>query len=269
MMSWPQASVLAGGLAVTGGALRVTRHRVAAAFFVEACLIATLYAFWQLLGELSVMETTHALARAEWIKHVESAMWLPSERSVQDLVLGHPWVVQFANLYYAGMHFGIMGVFLVWLFARHRDRYAGVRTTIALATLGCLLIQLIPVAPPRLLGGFVDTAQTYGQSVYGGNFADELSAMPSVHVMWAVAVGWYAWRIGRGRWRWLGPLHAVLTIWVVVATGNHWWLDGIVGVAVLVACAGLRIGAVRAWQAWRRRPAESESPEPVPVAAPV
>jgi hypothetical protein len=64
--------------------------------------------------------------------------------------------------------------------------------------------------------------------------------MPSVHVLWAVVIGWYVWRVGRGAWRALGPAHAVITILVVVATGNHWWLDGIVAVAVPVVCAGLR-----------------------------
>ena len=118
-------------------------------------------------------------------------------------------------------------MFLVWLFVRHRDRYPSVRTTLAWTTLVCLLIQLVPVAPPRLLPSFVDTATTYGQSVYSLGLApDQLSAMPSVHVAWAVLVGWAVVRISTSPWRWWVLAHPVLTVFVVVATANHFWLDG-------------------------------------------
>ena len=39
----------------------------------------------------------------------------------------------------------------------------------------------------------------------------------------------------------------MLTIFVVVATANHWWLDGIVATLVLVACAWGRHGVVALW----------------------
>jgi membrane-associated phospholipid phosphatase len=158
------------------------------------------------------------------------------------------------------MHFTIMFVFLLWLFIRHRDKYSPIRTTLAITTLACLVIQLIPVAPPRMLGGYVDTAAAYGQSVYQGNLAGQLFAMPSVHVTWAVVVGWYAYRVGTSWWRLLGPAHAALTVFVVVATGNHWWLDGVVGVAILIVCAWARYGVARAWAA-RRGAAASTAPK--------
>jgi PAP2 superfamily len=69
-----------------------------------------------------------------------------------------------------------------------------VRNAVAASTAICLLISLVPVAPPRMLTslGFVDLAARYGQSVYvalGSTAgADQLSAMPSVHVAWAVLV---------------------------------------------------------------------------------
>lgn len=66
----------------------------------------------------------------------------------------------------------------------------------AAGTAICLLVSFIPVAPPRMLSslGFVDLAARYGESVYGtagANVgADQLSAMPSVHVCWSVLVAW-------------------------------------------------------------------------------
>jgi hypothetical protein len=161
------------------------------------------------------------------------------------------------------MHFGALFVFLIWLFVRHRDRYRQVRRVLALATVVCLAIQLLPVAPPRLLPGYTDTAEKYHQSVYGlGLGADQLSAMPSVHVAWAVLIGWAAARIGSGPWRWLGTVHAVLTVIVVAATANHFWADGIVAVAVLALCAVAEKGAVRALSRLR---AQSETDPFVPI----
>jgi hypothetical protein len=161
----------------------------------------------------------------------------------------------------------MMFVFLIWLFWRHRDRYRPVRTTMAWATLICLLVQLMPVAPPRMLPGIVDTAVKYGQSVYGpGGFAaDQLSAMPSVHVAWAVIVGWYTVRCSTSRWRWIGPLHTAITVFVVVATGNHWWFDGIAAATIVCACAWARYGVSIAFH---RALDRVRPPQPVTVGEP-
>lgn len=240
-LTWPQAAWVTAALGAAALALAAhpaTRGRTAAALAREAALVAGLYTLWQLAGTLSVTGTGGAFARARWIEHAERVLHLPSEATVQRVVTGPAWLAQAANLYYAGAHFTVMFVFLVWLFARHRADYRRVRRVLALATFVCLAIQLLPVAPPRLLPGFTDTAARYGQSVYSLGFgADELSAMPSVHVAWAVLVGAVVWRLGSGAGRWLGPAHAVLTVVVVVATANHFWADGLVAVAVLAGCA--------------------------------
>jgi hypothetical protein len=108
---------------------------------------------------------------------------------------------------------------------------------------------MVPVAPPRLLGelGFVDTGLRYGQSVYGsvgGGVAPQLSAMPSVHVGWAVLIALAAVEISTSRWRWLVIAHPVATTIVVVATANHWWLDGVVAIGFLA----LALLADRGWR---------------------
>jgi hypothetical protein len=258
-LSWQQAAVLTVVLALAAAVVSVTpqtRVTLLAPFAREATLISGLYALWQLAGTLSVAGTSGAYARGDWLERTERAWHLPSEVSVQRAFLGDSITIQAANLYYATMHFGVLFVFLIWLFVWHRDRYARVRRVLALTTLACLLIQLIPVAPPRLLSGYgyVDTAAQYNQSVYSLGFgADSLSAMPSVHVAWAVLVAWACARIGRGPWRWLGAVHAVLTVFVVVVTANHFWADGIVAVAVLATCAVLEAALSRAAAAlWAR-----------------
>ena len=148
---------------------------------------------------------------------------------------------------------------------------------LALTIAGCLAIQTIPVAPPRFLPelGFVDAGLLYHLSVYGAGgsgISNELAAMPSLHVGWAVLVGIAAVAVGTSRWRWLVLAHPVLTVIAVVATANHWWLDGVVAVMVMGA-AYLVVRLIEA--AWSRvrtawlgaaTPAPADEPtHPLPV----
>jgi hypothetical protein len=260
-LTWQQGAVLAAGLFAAGLAMTASgRPKLVTLgpFAREAGFIAALYALWQLAASATVMGTSGAFPRARWIERFERDVHLPSELDVQHLITPHPLLAQAANLYYATMHFAALGLLLVWLFGWHRDRYPTVRTTIVSLTGACLLIQLVPVAPPRLLTdlGYVDTAEKYGQSVYGAIQAlgpDQLSAMPSVHVGWAVLIGVVVVRIGTSPWRWVVLIHPAITIFVVAATANHFWLDGIVAVALLALSMGAQWAARQAFAAWRQR----------------
>jgi PAP2 superfamily len=251
-MSWQVATIVAACLFVVAGLAWLPRRRpvsLAVPFVREAGLVVGLFALWQYAGSFSVMGTDGAMPRAWWIWHTERAWHLPSEAAVQRLALPHPLVVEAFNIYYATMHFTVLIIFLTWLFARHRERYRQVRTTLVVLTAACLLIQFMPVAPPRMLTGvgLVDTAQVYGQSVYsfGGGMADSLSAMPSVHVGWAMLVAIGTWRATVSRGRWIAVAHAAMTWIVVIVTANHFWLDGLVAVALLLV-ALLAAAAARA-----------------------
>jgi hypothetical protein len=252
-LTWQHAGETAAVLAVVGGALALSKHpraRAVGALLRETATIGVLYGLWQLAGQLAGSRQQGAFARARWIEDFERHLPIPSERSAQHLILGHKLVVEGANLYYAAMHFTVMLGFLLWLFLRHRAHYRPIRQVMAWTTLGCLLVQLVPVAPPRMMPGFVDTGIAYNQSVYSNGLAiDQLSAMPSVHVAWAVLVGYYVWKVSPSRWRWIGPLHAALVVYVVAATANHWWLDGIVAVLLLAIAAWCVYGVRVAWNA--------------------
>jgi hypothetical protein len=243
MLSWQYALAAACGLVIVaaviraGGLARRTTGRSApwalwGGVAWESALLFVLYGLWQFAGSYTVMGTSGALPRARWLWDAERVLYLPSETALQRLILPHPLLVQACNLYYDILHFPLLGACLVWLYARHRADYPRIRTTVALFTGISLLIQLIPVAPPRLLAstGMVDTAVQYGQSVYawnGGFDADEFSAMPSVHVGWALIVAIAVITVSRSRWRWLAAVYPLLTLLVVVVTANHFWLDGI------------------------------------------
>jgi len=249
-LSWQLAAILAAGLFCVAGFARLPRAprlTAAAPFAGEAGLVVALYALWQYAGSFSVMGTGGAIGRAQWIWNIERAWHLPSEAILQKLALPYPLIVEAFNIYYATMHFTALVIFLVWLYARHRAQYQRIRAILVIFTAASLLMQLVPVAPPRMLAGIglVDTAQIYGQSVYaiGGGMADQFSAMPSVHMGWALLIAFAVWRVTASRGRWVAVAHAVLTWVVVVVTANHFWLDGLVAagllvVALVVAAAG-------------------------------
>lgn len=251
-LNWHEAAATAAGLAVASVALRATRKprlTSAAVFISEAALVTGLFALWQYAGSFSLMGPDGAVSRARWIWRFERALHLPSEAAIQHAFLPHPLIVQFFNLYYDGLHFPVLIACMVWLFVLHRGGYGKWRTTLVAFTGICLLVQFIPVAPPRMLPStrMVDTAVLYHQSVYSntsGFDPDQLSAMPSVHVGWALLVAVAIIATARNRWRWLALVYPVMTTLAVIVTANHFWLDGIVAAVifalVLLVQAGIR-----------------------------
>jgi hypothetical protein len=228
------------------------RARGVAAGMREIAVVFGLFVLWKLASAVSIMDIAGAFARGRWIWRVEQALRLPSEVSVQNGVLGHPGVVQLLNTFYLAAHLGSIVVFLPWLFLRHRSHYMRWRNLIAVFTGLSLLIQLVSVAPPRLLPqlGFVDTAALYHQSAYdhlGSGMVDQLSSVPSIHVGWAIIIAMAVISVSTSRWRWLVLAHPVLTGYAVVATANHFWLDGIAaaGLVGLVFAAQNCFGARR------------------------
>jgi hypothetical protein len=280
MLTWSQAFVVGIVLLLLAGALavvpvgEVARHpafrlvRWAAGFAREAAVIAFLYSAWQYASAWSINGTAGAMVRARWIDRIERRWHIVSEADLERPLLTHAWLGQVANVYYATMHFTGLFVLLLWLFLRHREQYGRVRTATAIFTGLALLVQLIPVAPPRLIGPpFVDVAAHYHLSVYqiSGLTTDSLSAMPSVHVGWAVIVGVAPVLYSPSRWRWLALAYPTATIYVVVATGNHWWADGAVAIVLLVVIAAAQATVRRAFAAHRPRPAVAA---PVPLDTP-
>ena len=279
-MSWQAAGISAACLTIAAAAAsrsRRPRLMAAAGFAREAAVLFALFGLWQLVGGVGRMGPDGALDRGQWIWHAERVLRMPNETALQRAFLPHPLIVQALNLYYAGLHFAVVIGCLIWVYIWHRRQYPHVRTTLVLFTAGALLIQFVPVAPPRMLphAGMVDTAVRYGQSVYGsvaGFNADQLSAMPSVHVGWSLLAALVIVEVSRSRWRWLALTYPALTLLAVVVTANHYWMDGIaaallLALALIVQRAGRRVTGdwrARAGARAARRPWAASVPLPGP-----
>jgi PAP2 superfamily len=203
----------------------------------EILLLAILFGIYNLGRYISAKHAGSAFVHADEVLRFEHWLGLPRESSVQHAALGVPQLVRAANWYYAGVHFPLTAVVLLWLLIRRPAEYARARWALASLTGLALVGHLaFPLAPPRMMPGFVDTGIVFGQSVYGpstdSGVANQFAAMPSLHVGWAFLVAVILVRTTRSRWRWLWFAHPLVTFAVVVTTANHYWLDGLVVLAL-------------------------------------
>ena len=182
-----------------------------------------------------------AYDNAQRIWDLERWARLPNELDAQQAILPMQGLVEFANTYYAFVHIPGTAAFLVWLYLRRPLLYPPVRRAIIAMTAIALLGHILfPLAPPRMLSdyGFVDTGALYGPNVYHGDpnaasLINQYAAMPSLHVGWAMLVAAGLIAAFKTRWRWLWLLHPTITAVAVVATANHYWIDGIIACLVL------------------------------------
>jgi hypothetical protein len=263
--TWDQAAIATVVLlAIALASRRATGSLHAISLFTgETALVSFLYMIWQLAPSLPLTQDAGAFHRGRQVDQFEKFLHLPSERRAEDLIINHAFLAKACNIFYATVHVPALLLFLLWLFIRHRDQYGHWRNALAILTGGCLFIRFVRVAPPRLMPqlGFVDLAVKYGQSVYGAvgtGVSDQFAAMPSIHVGWAALVGLGIVACSTSRWRHLALLHPIVTIFVVSATANHWWLDGIVSIILLAIGLAVDTAAHRLVVRLRRRPPATE-----------
>ncbi|MFE5398104.1 phosphatase PAP2 family protein [Streptomyces sp. NPDC056568] len=222
----------------------------------EILLIALSYWTYSLIRNAVPEQRTQALRNADWIWRVEQQLGVAVEQSVNHAVNSVTWLVVGMNYYYATLHFVVTLGVLVWLYRSHPGRYAATRLVL-FATTGVALVgyYLYPLAPPRLMNGghFIDTVmvhETWGSMASGDlkNMSNQYAAMPSMHIGWSVWCGLTIFALASVPWvRVLGLLYPALTLVVIVATANHFWLDAVGGVLCLgfgYAVAGLWYGAL-------------------------
>ena len=210
----------------------------------EVLLIAVSYWTYSLIRNAVPEQKAKALANAARVWHAEQQLGIAVEKTVNHAVNSVTWLIVGMNYYYATLHFVVTVGVLVWLYRSHPGRYAASRlalfATTALALLG---YWLYPLAPPRLMpgAGFVDTVQvhhTWGSMASGDlqHMSNQYAAMPSMHIGWSLWCGLTVCALTGIVWlRVLAVLYPAVTLVVIVATANHFWLDAAGGALCLAA----------------------------------
>jgi PAP2 superfamily len=209
----------------------------------EIAIIAFGYWLYTLGRNAIPQQATIARSHGRSIQNLQDALHLNWELSFNHFVAAHEWLAQLMNYYYATLHFLVTPSVMAWLFVRRPHIYRGARTVLVTTTmLGLLGFYLYPTAPPRLLAGFdyVDTVikfRTWGSLADPSiaQHSNQYAAMPSLHIGWALWCGIAIWVCARRTWvRWLGLGYPVITLIVIVGTANHFILDAVGGVAIVV-----------------------------------
>ncbi|GIF07846.1 phosphatase PAP2 family protein [Actinoplanes siamensis] len=231
----------------------------------ELGLVAVLFLIYKIGRVAATGHVGEAFDNANKVWNLERWMRLPGELSVQHRLLSWHALIEVANSYYAYVHFPATVICLIWLYVFRPAHYRWTRNVLALLTGTALLVHFgFPLAPPRMLTGtgMLDLGRLYGPAVYGPPQSDQLSnqyaAMPSLHVGWAVVIAVALIAATSSRWRALWLLHPVITLYVVVATGNHYWLDAIAALGLLAV----------AYVLVRPQYPSAATPEAVPVTVP-
>jgi hypothetical protein len=210
----------------------------------ELLLIGIGYYLYREARNLVPNQPILAFRHGRSVQHLQDALHLNFELSVNHFVAAHEWLAQIMNYYYATLHFVVTIAVLLWLYLARPFVYRGMRTALFATTLiGLAGFFLYPLAPPRLLPqyGYIDTLAVFHT---WGSLADpsiakhtnQFAAMPSLHIAWAVWCGLAVFFCARWAWlRTLGLLYPVFTLLVIVGTANHFIIDAVGG---LVAVAG-------------------------------
>lgn len=184
--------------------------------------------------------------------------WLQAH--LYDPGVVHWWDVAFALVYtsYFVVPFALAGV--LWA----RDRLAFLRFTrrlVSLALAGLATYIAFPAAPPWMAGemGLLDGVQrttsegwavlgvgTAGLFSEGQAVANSVAAVPSLHAAFSALVAMFLWGRVRPRIRPLLVLYPLAMGLALIATGEHYFFDVLLG--------WLYAGAVMAaWGWWERR----------------
>ncbi|MFC6881307.1 phosphatase PAP2 family protein [Actinomadura yumaensis] len=187
--------------------------------------------------------TAPAFRHADQILGAERFLGLDVELGLNRMLLQVPWLARTANMFYATAHFAVTLGVVVWLYRYRPNQYRWLRTSIMVAT-GVALVGfwLYPLAPPRFLdsAGFVDPVtalHSFGlyASDASGSLTNQYAAMPSMHAGWALWCGFILVRMASQRWaKLLGVLYPATTVFVILSTANHYVLDAVAGVVLIL-----------------------------------
>ena len=220
----------------------------------------------------------HSFHNAEHVIRFERLVGLYHEVSIQELFLPYRSFIQFWNTYYGTAHFIVTLAVFALLFWKRPGVFPVWRNSLAIMTgLAIVGFALFPLMPPRLLDepcneyggqciesdlrgtsgtfGYVDTLAEYGgpwsfDSDTMQDISNQYAAMPSMHIGWSTWCAVAMWPLLRRRWqRAVVFLYPLATLFCIIVTANHFWIDGLGGLACFA------VGTLAGWglHRWNQR----------------
>ena len=189
------------------------------------------------------------VAQATWnaykVINLERTLHVFVEPGIQAWALHRRWLMDIADSSYLNAHYVVTIGALVWIYLRRNDSFYFVRNMFMVAMAFALVgYALYPTAPPRLMPqwGFTDSIQQFtGITVEHGPSSALLNlyaAIPSMHVCFALMIGWPMARLVKNRAAVIAwAVYPVFITFVVIATGNHYLTDVVLGAITALTSA--------------------------------
>jgi hypothetical protein len=181
-----------------------------------------------------------ALSHSREIVDLEKRLGIYVEASMQAPVVRSETLETIANWIYIWGHWPVIVVTMLWLARRHRDIFLRLRNAMVISgAFGIVIFVAYPVAPPRLARlGLEDTVSERSHAyrvLQPPAFVNQYAAMPSLHVGWDLLVGISIVTAALAlALRIIGFVMPILMALSVVVTANHYILDAVVGIAIVL-----------------------------------
>ena len=243
-------------------------------WLVEIGVGIAIYFLYDTLRDQAMGAPAEALRHAKQVVDIEKFFGIDQEHSIQQMFLSwHPFI-SFWNIYYGTIHFVMPVIALVAMYRKTPARYVRWRNALLfMLAFGLIGFWLYPLTPPRLMPpryGFVDTASQFfnfgpqqpirlnasGEPTAAARaaFGNLYAAMPSLHVGWSTWSALALLPLVHRTWlKVLVCLYPFATIFAIVVTGNHWFLDAVGGWFVLALGYGAAWLVERATERRRAR----------------
>jgi membrane-associated phospholipid phosphatase len=204
----------------------------------QVLMFVVAYAGYEIVRGLVGLTGSKPFRDATRIIDFERSLHVFTEPNIQSWVMTHAhWLLDVCDWTYLNAHFALTVGALAFIYLRRNDSFYFVRNMFMIAMLVALVgYSVFPTAPPWLMPqwGFTDsirqfTGVTLGRGASGG-LVNVYAAVPSMHVCFALMIGLPMSRLVRHRIaRVLWLVYPAFITFVVIATGNHYFTDVVLG----------------------------------------
>ncbi len=213
----------------------------------QVTLFGAAYLAYRIVRGAVAADANTAFQHALQVISLERTLHVFVEPSIQAWASGSHFLMVLSSYLYVNAQTTVTVAALVYLYLRHNRNFYFVRNMFMVAMAIALLGYIVfPTAPPRFLPewGFSDSvANLTGVHVSHSSAAmtalvNPYAAVPSMHVAFALMIGWplarlVRWRLVRVMWL----LYPFLMAFVIVVTANHFIIDAALGAFTAAASA--------------------------------
>ena len=199
--------------------------------------------FYKISRYIAIGDEQTAFDNAYRVIEWEKMMGIYYEVQIQQFFIDYKLMIQAVNQFYMRVHLPSTIIFFIWLYHYKRPYYFFIRNGFLLANVVTLFIFIgFPCAPPRMLNhlGFVDTLFTISKvDIYEGHLSklfNQYAAMPSMHFGNSLLIAIVTLILSKSNWVRISLfIYPLFVLWMIVITGNHFFLDAVLGGIVVVA----------------------------------